>query len=462
MPIAVLMIWAKRRELAGTVVAPSYGAGGLLCGLGLLVLVVGRASSTNLLEELSLVVTIAGLTLLLLGARVFRILLFPLVYLVAMIPFWEFLTNGLQPYFQAYSATVGVAVVRSLGVPAFLDGFVIQLPNATLEVAQACSGINYLISVYCVGLPMTALLVSSWPKRIFVVLATALIALVSNGLRVAVVCLFAYFGIRSPNGDIHGPFALFRSLLISGIGFTALFGLVFWLADRDRYLYSLWPAEPSDRVNNGTPFNLRPLSVLCAVAMLGGVIGFDLSHRVTTVPLTMGLRRLPDRIGRWEVLRSASPALDLAELPFDEKLYRTYAGADGTELNLFLGYLGSQEQGRELGGYAIRTALSGRDHAEYWSPSIEPNRVNDLLMPVGNTTSYVVYWYVLNGRAVAAEYQAKLYSAWDSIIYGRSNGALIVVRTQLGTGESVAAARTRISDFVEGFLTISKGYTPSF
>ena len=60
---------------------------------------------------------------------------------------------------------------------------------------------------------------------------TAFIALVSNGLRVAVVSSFAYLGIRGPNGDIHGPFALFRSLLISGIGFAAMFGLVFWLSD---------------------------------------------------------------------------------------------------------------------------------------------------------------------------------------------------------------------------------------
>ena len=228
-PISALMVWAKRGELDDVDWAPNYWFGGALCASGLLMLLAGRAASINLLEEMSLVVTIAGLALLLLGTQAFRILWFPLAYLVAMIPFWEFLTNGLQPYFQLYSATVGVTVLRSFGVPVLREGFLIQLPNATLEVAEACSGINYLISVYCVGIPLTALFVRSWPRRILIMVMTAIIALGSNGLRVAVVSAFAYLGVRGPNGDIHGPFALFRSLLISGIGFAR--SAWFWLSD---------------------------------------------------------------------------------------------------------------------------------------------------------------------------------------------------------------------------------------
>jgi EpsI family protein len=459
-PISALMVWAKRRELEGVETAPDYWPGGVLFASGLLMLLAGRASSTNLVEEMSLVVTVAGLTWLLLGTDAFRILWFPLAYLVAMIPFWEFLTNGLQPYFQLYSATVGVNVLRSVGVPVLRDGFTIHLPNANLEVAEACSGINYLISVYCIGIPLTALLVRSWPKRIFIMLTTAVIALVSNGLRVAIVSSFAYMGIRGPNGDIHGPYALFRSLLISGVGFAAMFGLVFWLADRDVQAATSIMPSPGEPVRGLARLSPRPLSALLAILMLSAFVGFDVLHRVSAVPLRSELQQLPPRVGGWRAYGLAVQPNDVEALPFDEKLTSSYVAVDGTELGLFLGYLGTQADGRELAGYAMRAALSGREHSQYLVGSSDVTPINDFLTTTGGTTSYVSYWYVLNGRIVAADYQAKLLSAWDSIVYGRNNGAVVVLRSPLRQGETLDAARARLHEFVLGFVPVSREYAP--
>src|SRR5204863_254874 len=107
----------------------------------------------NLLEELSIVVTMSGLTLLIFGRRIFRIVLFPLAYLLAMVPIWDAFTVRLHPIFQLYSARIGVYILQAMGIPVLREGVSIELPNVTLEVAQACSGINYLIAVLCVGYP---------------------------------------------------------------------------------------------------------------------------------------------------------------------------------------------------------------------------------------------------------------------------------------------------------------------
>lgn len=460
-PISALMVWAKRRQFGGIDLAPSYWIGGPLCAGGLLMLLAGRASSTNLLEEMSLIVTVTGLALLLLGTQIFRILWFPLAYLTAMIPFWEFVTSGLQPYFQLYSATVGVTVLRAFGVPVLREGFIIQLPNAVLEVAEACSGINYLISVYCVGIPLTALFVRSWPRRVVIMVTTAFIALLSNGLRVAVVSSFAYLGIRGPNGDIHGPFALFRSLLISGIGFAAMFGLVFWLSDTNSRSDSPSGEGEADRgATNSTILYPRLSSAILAILMLGAFVGFEFFHRVTTVPLKSELLRLPPRIGRWQERRPAVQPGDLDLLEFDEKLFGSYDGADGTELRLFLGYFGNQENGRELAGYAMRSVLTGREHSQYAVPSNEVARINDFVTTTGATTSYVSYWYVVSGRVVASDYQAKLYSAWDAIVHGKNNAAVIIVKSSLRDGESIEVARHRLHEFAQHFVPVSREYAP--
>src|SRR4051794_22838334 len=114
---------------------------------------------------------------------------------------------------------------------------------------------------------MAYLFVRSWYKRVFIVLASALIALLSNGLRVAIVSLFAYFEMRGPNGDIHGPFALFRSLMISGVGFMVLFGLVFRMGEQNSPFFSRWTEKRSGRPAAGAPFALQPLSSLVAVIL---------------------------------------------------------------------------------------------------------------------------------------------------------------------------------------------------
>ena len=230
--ISALLIWVKKEELARVPVTSSLLFGTGLAGVGLSLLLVGRVSGTNLLEEASLVVSIGGLALLLFGRRMFSRLFFPITYLFAMIPFWESLTSQLHPYFQLYSASFGVASLRLFGIPVYKDGFLIQLPNINLEVAEACSGVNYLIAVLCIGVPLTYLYITSWSRRIFIVLMAVVIALLSNGVRVAIVALLAYYGIRGADGDVHGPLALFRSLLISGIGYMALFALIHLFADR--------------------------------------------------------------------------------------------------------------------------------------------------------------------------------------------------------------------------------------
>ena len=95
---------------------------------------------------MSIVVTMSGLTLLIFGRRIFRIVLFPLVYLLAMVPIWDAFTVRLHPIFQLYSARIGVYILQAMGIPVLREGVSIELPNVTLEVAQACSGINYLIA----------------------------------------------------------------------------------------------------------------------------------------------------------------------------------------------------------------------------------------------------------------------------------------------------------------------------
>jgi EpsI family protein len=248
--------------------------------------------------------------------------------------------------------------------------------------------------------------------------------------------------------------------LISGIGFGAMFGLVFWLSDWNTRSESLW-TDRQDAASSGVKMlRPKPSPAIFAIAMLSAFLAFDFFHLVTTVPLRGELRRLPSRIGRWEARGPVFQSSDLDVLPFDEKLFGNYMDADGSELRLFLGYFESQADGRELAGYAMRSVLSGHEHSRYALKANDVLRVNDFVTTTGPSQSCISYWYVVNGRVVAVDYLAKLYSAWDALVHGRNNGAVIVVRSRVRDGESIDDVRARLHDFLTGFVPVSKEYVP--
>jgi EpsI family protein len=452
--ISGYLLWLRRDRLRELPRSPSLVLGGLVLGAGVLTLIVGRLSSINLLEELSLPVSIVGVVLLVFGRRLTESMTFPLLYLLTMIPFWEFLTGRLHLPFQLYSAVIGVGALRTFGIPVIREGVLIELPNITLEVAQVCSGVNNLVAVLCLGVPLTHFYVKGWWRRGFILFTAVLIALLSNGVRVAVVSFFAYYDIRGADGDIHGPFALLRTLLISGIGFVALFWLVSKFADG--------PEAPVDRARapvaaDATHWTVHCASWVLAVVFLIGAVGFERLHAVSPVPLSAHLVGFPNEIAGWRFKRVGTvfPPL-IRDVNFDQWTSRIYATPGGFEAELLMGYFEHQEQGKELGGSELsRVIPSGAATLTRGNA-----RVKDGLIDVRGRTYHLTYWYLVGGRVLTEGYEAKLWTMLNSIMAGRNNGGLLVVGRELVDNESIDASRSKIEGFVGEVMRASTMYFP--
>ena len=81
-----------------------------------------------------------------------------------------------------------------MGVPARLNGLLIQIPSATFHVAEACAGLRFLPASLAVGL-LLAYLFFSWWARLFTALSIVL-PIVGNALRAGVV-LIAHSATRN-------------------------------------------------------------------------------------------------------------------------------------------------------------------------------------------------------------------------------------------------------------------------
>ena len=119
-------------------------------------------------EQLSVVLLFEILLLAVLGWQVFRALLAPLLFLFFLVPFGAFLV----PLLQTFTAKFTVQGLQLLGIPVFADGYIIQIPEGTFEVAEACAGLRFLIASIVFGCFFaTVVYRSKWRRSVFIALS---------------------------------------------------------------------------------------------------------------------------------------------------------------------------------------------------------------------------------------------------------------------------------------------------
>jgi exosortase len=138
------------------------------------------------------------------GWRHLRVGLFPLCLLALAIPVPALVFNQVAFPMQLMASQFGVATLEAMGVPAVREGNIIQLQRATLEVAEACSGIRSLISLGTLALVYGYLGRQAMPARAAVALAVLPVVIVANGLRVAGAGVVAHtWGPQAASGFLH-------------------------------------------------------------------------------------------------------------------------------------------------------------------------------------------------------------------------------------------------------------------
>jgi exosortase len=206
--VSAFLIWKKRRQIASLPRSPSnLGALGLV--LAACMLILGAAAAEVFTQRVSLIVLLASSVLFLLGWRSSRALAFPLALLFLAIPLPYVLYYSLTAPLQAYAAKCAVFGLNHVGVPALAQGNVIHLSQASLEVAEACSGIRSLYALLAFGALLAhSMTIPIW-GRIAVFLMTIPLSVVANAFRVWGSGLGVHLiGQRAAGGTVHELFGL--------------------------------------------------------------------------------------------------------------------------------------------------------------------------------------------------------------------------------------------------------------
>ncbi len=190
LPMSLYLAWDRRGALAGLTPRPQPA----LALLALPVAAVWFAAERLGVMEGRQLAALAALELLflaVLGWRLFRALMAPLLFLVFLVPFGAFTT----PALQQFTAGFIVAGLNTLGIANYATDLKIEIAAGVFYVAEACAGLRFLVAAVAFGVFYALLNYRSPGRRALFILASVLIPIVANGVRaLGIVVLGAVLG----------------------------------------------------------------------------------------------------------------------------------------------------------------------------------------------------------------------------------------------------------------------------
>jgi len=180
---SVFLLWDRRQQIAETPVRPNW-AGLPVVILGLITLIFGVYGVDLFTSRISFVILLTGLVWTFLGNAMLRQLRFAILILLLAIPFPAIIFNQITFPLQLLASHLASMTLPLLGVPVLQEGNVIQLPIMKLEVAEACSGIRSLMSLFTLAVFYGYFLERTTTRRIILALASIPIAVAANAIRI--------------------------------------------------------------------------------------------------------------------------------------------------------------------------------------------------------------------------------------------------------------------------------------
>ena len=186
--LAIYILWLRRQEISQLSIKPS------IWGLFLFVFaqafrIFGLFFLFSSAEMLSIVLSIAGIALLLFGWKLFIKVSTVLLFLFLMLPWPHRIQAAVSLPLQSLSTSSAVFCLEVMGFDVIREGNIIHIGNSTVAVAEACNGLRMITAFFVIS-GLVALLVNrTWWEKLIVLISSLPIAFLCNTLRLAITAI---------------------------------------------------------------------------------------------------------------------------------------------------------------------------------------------------------------------------------------------------------------------------------
>lgn len=422
--ILVWMVWQRRSELVK--LEPSAWWPGALLFVGAAVIwLLGAFSGLDFARQAGVVAMCAALVPLMAGPRVFAGLFFPLFYMIFLIPAGQELVTVLQ----TLTAHITIALVHLSHIRAEIDGVFIATPVGLFEVAEACSGIKFLVAMIAFGTLMANVCFVSWPRRAALLLACIVVPILANGVRAwGTIYAAQLFGIKAAAGFDHIVYGWFFFAFV----IVMIIALSWRFFDRpvddplvdgdtimaDPYLGRL------ERMRLGGGFALAMFLAIVLGAQGWATAANRLAAPMPPVihlPAVPGWTRIDYRPRIWWEPRAAGS---------EHHLLGSYADAAGHHVDVFYALYSSQGEGREAGGFGEGALRPGSDWAWQADAPALAGASGERLLGDGHLGRIAQTWYRTGDLLSGSNTCLKLAVMADRLVLQRRPTMLLIVSAE--------------------------------
>jgi len=200
--IAGFIAWRKRDLIADKLPAPNWWGLAVMLWAGLQ-LYIATLGAELFLARTSFVISIVGAVLLLGGTEYLRIFRLPLILLFFMVPIPAVIYNQITFPLQILASRAAETTIDLLQIPVIREGNVLILPQQTLNVVEACSGIRSLLTLTFLSVVYGYFFEKRMWVRVVLFFSTIPIAIAANAGRVAFTGVISQFKPELAEGWFH-------------------------------------------------------------------------------------------------------------------------------------------------------------------------------------------------------------------------------------------------------------------
>jgi len=426
-PISFFLIYQKRALLSQQSFVANYWL--LLPLMGTLLLytfaVVGD------IRLFMHVATFASLPLLIwfvIGNQAAKIIAFPLYFMLFSIPFGE----QLIPYLQEITTDIAVPLLEMTGIPVYRNGLYLDIPEGRFLVAEACSGISFLITSIVFGNLYAYVSFNRLPKRLFFICISLIVPIIANALRVYGIVLIAHLtDMEHAAGADH--------LIYGGVFFAFVLFLLIMIGERLRDKTEIaTPKKPksSEGIDEKTvsvnSISVKNKPVMASVVLI--LLFVSQSFWLSTV------------INNKASLTDEALIVDISALPFvvKEKVLQKWRPYFSKASNIQQGVIKDSNNldnidffiASYLGGEGeLISSLNKLYSADRWTLiqnrqiSIDEKKAVQLIKIVSPSGQYryILYWYQFSGEVFTNKIKLKLYQTLMTMLGKAQSSAIIAL-----------------------------------
>jgi exosortase A len=420
-PILAWLVAQRRHEVLQLAPRGWWPGLVLFAGAGLLWLL-GDLAGLAIARQLALVLMAQASLAAILGPEVIAGLLFPLAYMLFLVP----VGDEIIPLLQTLTARLTMVLLAMAHVPARISGVFITTPAGYFEVAEACSGIKFLIAMVAYGALVANVCYLRWSRRAAFMAVSVVVPILANGVRAfGTIWIAGWWGIGFAAGFDH----VFYGWVFFAVVMALCVGVGWRWFDRPLNAPMIDPAaiRAHRLVRLLAGGRASPRVVLPGLALIAlGFVGWATVSQSLAAKLPDGLR-LPMARGWTAIETDAGTRWNPLHDGADQHVLMRFRNAQGQVVDVSFALYAAQGDGRQASGYGQGALpLGSRWSWEAPGPAVGLAR-SELIQAPGRERRLCLTWYRSGPLLTGSSLALRLHTMENHLLLRREATAVLIL-----------------------------------